>query len=293
MKQGALGHPKMRRLARSLGLPRLHAAGMVEALFHFTNEYAYRGDVGRFSDDEIADVLEWGGDPAALTTALLEAGWADYHPIHRLVIHDWPDHAPDYTKRKANGIPDGKGGWKHEPVGWAVDDVNEDSRSDSAICDNPQNTNTTGTKHSGQIQTSPEKSGLPNLAMPNQTKPTPKESNRGSSPKTTLFPESPPDDWIDDLAKYLLEHGTVRTACRRKALHAFMEAGDGPMAAEGKERKTRRGWLAYVKRGIKDEYFLKGWAKANEAYQQRAQLERRQALAVRTPSSTVPEAKEL
>jgi hypothetical protein len=37
--------------------------------------------------------------------------------VHGHVIHDWPEHAPDYTKRRVKGSEEG----------WAVDDVPESS----------------------------------------------------------------------------------------------------------------------------------------------------------------------
>ena len=46
MKRGAPAHPKLAKLAKLLGIRKREAVGIVELLHHFTDEYAWRGDVG-------------------------------------------------------------------------------------------------------------------------------------------------------------------------------------------------------------------------------------------------------
>jgi len=103
MKRGTPDHPKMRALCRRLGVARWQALGIVEGILHFTAQYARRGDIGRWSDDEIAEWLEWKGDPGDLITALTNVGWLDPCPLHRLVVHDWHEHA-DQTCRRSQLI---------------------------------------------------------------------------------------------------------------------------------------------------------------------------------------------
>ena len=106
MKRGAITHPKMEELADLLAVSKPHAIGMVEMLLHFTDQYAHRGDIGRFSNKQIARRLEWEGDPDRLVECLMSCGglgacgFIDYHPKHRLVIHDWPDTRPTTRKRR-------------------------------------------------------------------------------------------------------------------------------------------------------------------------------------------------
>lgn len=100
MKRGTPLHPKTRRLARRLELPRYAVVGLLELLWHFTAQFARRGDVGRYADVDLADALAWDREPAELITALVETGWLDEHPEHRLVVHHWHDHA-DEAVRKA------------------------------------------------------------------------------------------------------------------------------------------------------------------------------------------------
>ncbi len=93
MKRGTPNHPKMRKLAASLNLPLYAAGGVLEFLWHFGAAYARRGDVGRHSDAAIAAAIDWREAPEILVAALVDAGWLDPCPCHRLRIHDWPQHA--------------------------------------------------------------------------------------------------------------------------------------------------------------------------------------------------------
>ena len=100
MKRTAFGHPKITRLRRLLELPQYAVVGLLECLWHFTARHAIRGDVGKWSDEEIADGVSWpNGDAEKLITALTEARLLDPHPDHRLVVHDWYDHADDSVHR--------------------------------------------------------------------------------------------------------------------------------------------------------------------------------------------------
>lgn len=93
MKRGGPSHPKTFALAEALGIPRAHAVGLLELLFHFTAQYCPAGDVGRFEDKRIAAALDWRGSADKLVGALASAGWLDPHPAARLVVHDWAEHA--------------------------------------------------------------------------------------------------------------------------------------------------------------------------------------------------------
>lgn len=99
MLRQAHGSPKLAHLKALLGVPRFQAVGLLECLWHFTATQAPRGDVGKWSDGQIAAALEWPGDPAALVVALVESRWLDRCARHRLVVHDWQDHADQTVKR--------------------------------------------------------------------------------------------------------------------------------------------------------------------------------------------------
>lgn len=99
MKRGTPEHPKVVRLAKMLGVRRCTAVGVLEMLWHLTARYTPRGDVGKWSDEEIATALDWDGVPERLTHALVSCGLLEEHPEHRLIVHDWPEHADKAVKQ--------------------------------------------------------------------------------------------------------------------------------------------------------------------------------------------------
>jgi len=107
MKRSAIDHPKTRRLGRQLDLQvPWGPIGVMESLAHFTAKHAPRGDVGKWENAEIAAAIGWPADDAdRLVDVLVEVGFLDRHPVHRLLVHDWPDHADDSVKKtlKARG----------------------------------------------------------------------------------------------------------------------------------------------------------------------------------------------
>jgi len=100
MKREALRHPKMLDLAARLRIPREHAIGIVSVLIDWVHDMAPQGDVGKWPDGAIAVASGWSGDPHEFINALIEARWLDSHPHHRLLVHDYPDHAERFVKAK-------------------------------------------------------------------------------------------------------------------------------------------------------------------------------------------------
>jgi hypothetical protein len=99
VKRGTPDHPKTGGLAAALGIRKYAAVGLLEMLWHWTSRYAPQGDIGRHSDGVISHALHWDGDPSALIAALTDNGWLDRHDRHRLLVHDWHDHAEDSVKK--------------------------------------------------------------------------------------------------------------------------------------------------------------------------------------------------
>lgn len=89
----------MLRLAKELKIPWPHAVGIIELLFHATARYAPRGNIGKCDDRWIAATVGWKQRPEKLISALILVGWLDRDPEHRLLVHDWSDHA-DQSVRK-------------------------------------------------------------------------------------------------------------------------------------------------------------------------------------------------
>jgi len=100
MKRGTPDHPKTRRLARRLGIHLAQAVGHLEMLWHWTTKFSPRGDAGRHQDADIEEGCGWPGEPGALVAALTAERWLDEDDEHRLLVHDWPEHADTGVHRQ-------------------------------------------------------------------------------------------------------------------------------------------------------------------------------------------------
>lgn len=98
MKANTTQHVKFKRLCRKLGVSRWQAIGLLESIWHLAASSAPAGDIGKHSNEDIAALIEWEGDEDAMVAALVDSGWLDTHPKHRLVVHDWHDHCPTFVK---------------------------------------------------------------------------------------------------------------------------------------------------------------------------------------------------
>lgn len=105
----APSHPKFKRLVRRLRplldgtavAPETVAVGILERLWHATIVGAYKGDIGRLDDEDIAEAIGWAGEPSEIIDLLVECGWLDRHDEYRLVVHDWHQHAPRFVRANA------------------------------------------------------------------------------------------------------------------------------------------------------------------------------------------------
>lgn len=98
MLKSAFSSPKIRTLAVRLGIPFPHACGLCGMLWNFTADHAPAGDVGKHTDHQIAMALEWPGDAESLVAHLVAVRLLDVDPKHRLLIHDWQEHCPQYVR---------------------------------------------------------------------------------------------------------------------------------------------------------------------------------------------------
>lgn len=99
MRTGAPRHPKVTEMMSILKLKRYAVVGLLEMLWQFTADFAPRGDIGKHSDTSIAEAMAWDGKIDALMSALI-GRWIDQDEEHRLVVHDWHEHAPEYVRKK-------------------------------------------------------------------------------------------------------------------------------------------------------------------------------------------------
>lgn len=88
---------KFKRLQRRLRVNVAELCGLLELLWISTAKNAPRGDIGKFTNEEIAIGCYWEQDPDEFVDALIECGWLDESEEHRLVVHDWSDHAPSWV----------------------------------------------------------------------------------------------------------------------------------------------------------------------------------------------------
>lgn len=98
MKIGTTELVKFRQLKRAFGLPHFTAVGLLESIWMFAAKNSPQGDIGKHSNEDIACMIEWDRDPDELIDNLVKYQWFDTHPEHRLTIHDWSDHAPNWLK---------------------------------------------------------------------------------------------------------------------------------------------------------------------------------------------------
>ena len=97
MKANTTDLLKFQRLCRRLREPRRGVVGLLELLWNGTAKNAPDGAIGRFSNEEIAIMCDWDGDPDELVAALVESRWLDESAKYRLLVHDWAEHAPKYV----------------------------------------------------------------------------------------------------------------------------------------------------------------------------------------------------
>lgn len=98
MKNGTDSLLKYKKLKRRLSLCEWQVNGVLETIWKATRDNAPEGDIGRFTNEDIAALIEWEGDPDILVEALVDTGWLDPDEEYRLIVHDWSDHVPNYLK---------------------------------------------------------------------------------------------------------------------------------------------------------------------------------------------------
>jgi hypothetical protein len=75
-------HPKTRKLARLLDIPRVQAIGHLHCLWWWAMTYAQDGELHTFDNEDLAVGAEWDGDAASFTSALCSAGFVIGERLH-------------------------------------------------------------------------------------------------------------------------------------------------------------------------------------------------------------------
>ncbi len=99
-------HPKVKKAARLLGVPRPLVVGYLQYLWWWAMDYAQDGDLSGYTPEDIADAISWEGDPVALVDALVECGpigkqgFLERTSDGRLLLHDWYEYAGKLIDRR-------------------------------------------------------------------------------------------------------------------------------------------------------------------------------------------------
>jgi hypothetical protein len=86
-------NPKTKHLMKLLNLREREVEGLMLAIWRFTKYNAPRGDIGKYTDEELEIALEW-DQPGTLIPALLKARFFDHSndPRVRFTVHQWHEH---------------------------------------------------------------------------------------------------------------------------------------------------------------------------------------------------------
>lgn len=158
-------HPKLKRLARALGVNRVQAVGHLHYLWWWATDYAQSGQLSGFAAWEIADAALWDDDPDAFVAALTETGFLDADGA----LHDWGEYAGRLIERRAADAERKRSARR---------------KSDPTPTDGaPQDDETTSGGRPADVPT-PSVVTVPNRTVPNQTEP--------PAGETTPQPPTPP-----------------------------------------------------------------------------------------------------
>lgn len=155
MKHSTPESMKFKRLMRRLRESKRGVAGLLELLWISTANNARRGDIGQFSNEEIAIECDWEGNPDELVEALVDVGFLDASTEHRLIVHDWHIHAPGFIKA-----------WvKSQNTAFCL--PTDPTTSTPSVPPSDQPSDRTSDPPSDR----PSEGGIPNPTKPNQTQP--------------------------------------------------------------------------------------------------------------------------
>ncbi|MBQ6986955.1 MAG: hypothetical protein IJR68_06485 [Fretibacterium sp.] len=98
-------HPKTKRLARMLNIPKAQAIGHLFMFWGWALDYADDGDLSKFDAYEIADAAEWEGDPEAFLNAMIECGPGESAGFierqdGKLSVHEWDEYMGILLERR-------------------------------------------------------------------------------------------------------------------------------------------------------------------------------------------------
>lgn len=105
MDSELLGHPKLLKFARGLGIPEAAAAGHLFALWSWAMTYAQDGNLSGFEPDDIAGAAGWRGDAQkffseAMRCGIRGPGFLEENESGEIVLHRWEDHMGGHLEKR-------------------------------------------------------------------------------------------------------------------------------------------------------------------------------------------------
>lgn len=135
MKLDALDHPKTLDFAARLNVELPTAIGHLELFWAFVGKKSPQGNIGKWPDGAIARACYWMAQPELFISALVGSGFIDTSASHRLLVHDWPEHAPRWVRSKLKTLGTGFIVDASPPVSRDTSpDVSADSKGSEEKC---------------------------------------------------------------------------------------------------------------------------------------------------------------
>lgn len=82
-------HPKVRRVARALGVPRVQIVGHLACLWAETCDLAPDGDLSSYGTEDVELMADWEGETGALVAELVKVRLLDQDDEGHLHVHEW------------------------------------------------------------------------------------------------------------------------------------------------------------------------------------------------------------
>jgi len=203
----------VRRLRKALGNTgcvsvETIAVGLLERLWHVTMTSTPMGDIGKLDNDEIAELIGWNSDDDELIEILTSTGWLDRSEEHRLVVHDWHEHAPNHIKNNAKRW--GKAFASEQNCQNAKEIAKEGAKEDpKEFAKEPPKERPRGRAVPNQTK--------PNLTQPNQTNNTPPTPSRGEVALEDFSDEQTDDiDWLQAEQEFMSMWNSTEGVVRRQ-----------------------------------------------------------------------------
>ncbi len=103
--QNLPSHPKTKRLARLLNISIREAVGSLYMFWWWAMEYAEDGDLSNYDASDIADGVQWDGEPQEFLNAMINCGPGNKSGFidkteDGMFIHDWQEYGGHYLEMR-------------------------------------------------------------------------------------------------------------------------------------------------------------------------------------------------